>query len=100
MRILTHYNLQKYDAKGEESMAKKASAVLSQARAWIGKKEANGTHREIIDVYNAHRPLARGYIVKYTDAWCATFVSAVAIKCGLTSIIPTECGCGQMIELF
>ena len=100
MRIVTQYNLQKYDTKGEESMAKKASAVLSQARAWIGRKEANGTHREIIDVYNAHRPLARGYKVKYTDAWCATFVSAVAIKCGLTSIIPTECGCGQMIELF
>ena len=64
MRIVTQYNLQKYDTKGEESMAKKASAVLSQARAWIGRKEANGTHREIIDVYNAHRPLARGYKVK------------------------------------
>ena len=100
MRIVSQYDLQKYDTKGEESMAKTASAVLNQARAWIGRKEANGTHREIIDVYNGHIPLARGYKVKYTDAWCATFVSAVAIKCGLTSIIPTECGCGQMIELF
>ena len=47
-----------------------------------------------------HKPLARGYAVRYTDAWCATFVSAVAIKCGLTGIIPTECGCGQMVALF
>ncbi|MQN00507.1 MAG: LysM peptidoglycan-binding domain-containing protein [bacterium LCO1.1] len=75
-------------------------SILAQARAWLGKKESDGSHREIIDVYNSHKPLARGYKVKYTDAWCATFVSAVSIKCGLTGIIPTECGCGQMIELF
>ena len=69
-------------------------------QSWIGKKEANKTHQEIIDIYNAHRPLARGYKVKYTDAWCATTVSAASIKLGYTDIIPTECGCGQMIELF
>ena len=74
--------------------------IINQAKAWIGKKESNGTHREIIDVYNNHKPLARGYKVKYTDAWCATFVSAVAIKCGCTDIIPTECGCEQMINQF
>ena len=81
-------------------MAKYASKVVSQAQAWLGKKESDGSHRAIIDVYNAHRPLARGYKVTYTDAWCATFVSAVAIKLGYTSIIPTECGCPKMIELF
>ena len=100
MQIVTQYDLQQYDVKGEESMAKLASAVLAQARAWVGRNEADGTHKGIIDVYNGHTPLARGYKVKYTDAWCATFVSAVAIKCGLTGIIPTECGCGQMIALF
>ena len=81
-------------------MGKTASAVIAQARAWIGKNEADGTHKSIVDIYNAHKPLARGYAVKYTDSWCATFVSAVAIKCGATDIIPTECGCGQMIALF
>lgn len=74
--------------------------IIEQARAWIGKKEADGSFREIIDIYNAHTPLARGYRVKYTDSWCAAFVSAVAIKCGKTDIIPTECGCGQMVQLF
>lgn len=77
-----------------------ASKVVEQAKAWIGCKESNGTHKAIIDVYNSHKPLARGYAVKYTDEWCATFVSAVAIKLGYTSIIPTECGCEKMIELF
>lgn len=38
--------------------------------------------------------------MKYTDAWCSTFTSAVAIKAGLTDIIPMECGCGNHIELF
>lgn len=100
MRIVSQYDLQQYDVKGEMGMAKTASAALAQAREWIGRNEADGTHKGIIDVYNGHKPLARGYKVKYTDAWCATFVSAVAIRCGLTEIIPTECGCGQMVELF
>lgn len=76
-----------------------ASKIVKQAQAWIGKKESNGSHKEIIDIYNAHKPLARGYKVKYTDSWCATFVSAVAIACGATDIIPTECSCGKMIAL-
>ena len=81
-------------------MAKYASKVVELAKSWIGKNEADGSFKAIIDIYNSHSPLARGYKVKYTDEWCATFVSAVAIKLGYTSIIPTECGCPQMIELF
>lgn len=77
-----------------------AYEIVRQAQEWLGRKESDGTHREIVDIYNAHKPLARGYKVTYTDAWCATFVSAVAIKCGATDIIPTECGCGPQIELF
>ena len=81
-------------------MGKFASKVIEQARAWLGKKESNNSHREIIDTYNSKKPLARGYKVKYTDAWCATFVSAVAVKLGYTDIIPTECSCEKMIQLF
>ena len=79
---------------------KTAKAIIDLAKSWIGRKESNGTHKMIIDVYNAHKPLARGYKVKYTDSWCATFISALAIKLGYTDIIPTECGCQQMIDLF
>lgn len=74
--------------------------VISIAKNWLGCEESDGSFKKIIDTYNAHKPLARGYTVKYTDEWCATFVSAVAIKAGLTDIIPTECGCEKMIELF
>lgn len=78
----------------------KASELIKLAQSWVGKKESNGTHKEIIDIYNAYKPLARGYKVKYTDHWCATFISALSIQCNATNIIPTECGCGQMIALF
>ena len=74
--------------------------VVATAVAWLGRKESDGSHREIIDIYNAHKPLAVGYRVKYTDAWCSTYASAVAIKAGLTDIIPTECGCERHVNLF
>ena len=63
-------------------MSNTANKVIEQAKAWLGKKESDGTHKAIIDEYNGHKPLAQGYKVKYTDSWCATFVSAVAIKTG------------------
>lgn len=81
-------------------MGKYASEVVKVAQSWVGKRESDGSHKAIIDLYNSHRPLARNYRVKYTDEWCATFVSAVAIKLGYTSIIPTECSCQKMIDLF
>ena len=74
--------------------------VVSTAESWLGANEKDGSHQPIIDLYNSHKPLARGYTVTYEDAWCATFDSVVAIQTGLTDIIPTECGCTPQIELF
>lgn len=74
--------------------------VVDKANSYLGCKESNGSHKKIIDLYNSHKPLARGYAVKYTDEWCATFVSAVSIACGMTDIMPTECSCSKMIELY
>lgn len=58
------------------------SKVVEIARGWLGCKESDGSHKKIIDTYNACKPLPRSYAVKYTDAWCATFASAVGIKAG------------------
>lgn len=74
--------------------------VVITAETWLGCKEEDGSHQEIIDLYNAHEPLAQGYEVTYEDNWCATFGSCVAIQCGLTDIIPTECGCERQIGLW
>lgn len=74
--------------------------IVDIASKWHGRKEKDGSHRVIIDRYNAHTPRARNYKVTYKDAWCATFVSAVFIEAGLTDIAPTECSCYHMIELY
>ena len=76
------------------------SNVVSVMKGWLGWSEANGKFKRIIDIYNDHKPLARDYKVKYTDAWCATAVSAAFIKAGLTDIGFTECSCNCMITLY
>lgn len=74
--------------------------VVDTAIEYLLYNEMDGSHKQIIDIYNSHKPLARGYKVKYTDAWCATFVSAIAIRLGYTDIMPCECGCSQMIQRY
>lgn len=70
------------------------------ALSYVGAKESDGSHKPIIDIYNQIKPLPRGYKMKYTDPWCAAFVSVVSANCGFLSIMPAECGCGPMIDLY
>ena len=73
-----------------------ADKAIQVMRSWVGSDK-----RKIIDLYNSHNPLARGYKVKYTDAWCDTTVSALFISLGATDLIGgTECGVEKHIELF
>ena len=74
--------------------------VINTAKKYFGIKEGSAEHKEILRLYNNHKPLARNYVVQVNDAWCATFVSCIGIMCGYTDIMPTECGCGQMIQLY
>lgn len=73
--------------------------VYSVAKSFKEDFDKTGNHNAVIDTYNSHEPLARGYRMSTKDPWCAAFVSAVSIKAGLTDIIPTECSCSKMIEL-
>lgn len=75
-------------------------SLVEAAQSYLGCNEADGSHMQIVDLYNAHEPLAMGYAVQENDSWCAAFVSAAAIQEGLTDIIPTECGCERQIGLF
>ena len=74
--------------------------VCARARLWLGRREADGSHKEIIDIYNQIVPLPRGYRLQYNDPWCAGFVSALAQTLGLTDRIFPECGCGPMVEQY
>lgn len=72
--------------------------VVRLAQSWIGKNEADGSFKSIIDIYNSHSPLPRGYKMKYTDSWCACTWSALAIQLGYTDIMPIEVSCIQLIN--
>lgn len=74
--------------------------VVSTALAWLGTRENTAKHLEMLAIYNAQRPLPRGWKMKVADFWCAAFVSTVSLQCGLRDIMPTECGCPGMVRLY
>ena len=74
--------------------------VITKAKSWLWRKESDGSFREIIDTYNAIKPLPGGYRMSYSDPWCAAFISAVGWACGLSSVILPECSCERMISLY
>ena len=77
-------------------MAVKAQDIIGIMQSWIGTDK-----KKIIDLYNSYTPLAHGYKVQYTDAWCDTTVSACFIKAGAVDLIGgTECGVERHIQLF
>lgn len=101
-----YYNKYKNIAITNESENKNMGTIsvndaLNVMRGWIGMSRSKGTHKPIIDLYNRHKPLARGYKVSYSDAYCATTISAVFIKLNATDMVGgTECGVEEYIKLF
>ena len=72
-------------------------SALTAAR-YLGTKEGSSAHRELLAVYNAIRPLPRGYEMDESDPWCAAFVSAAGVLAGVGELLPLECGCGKIVE--
>ena len=60
--------------KTEESRTK----AVEIAESYVGCVRGDTRHKEIIDIFNTVQP--DGWPMNYTAAWCATFVSAIAIK--------------------
>ena len=74
--------------------------VVSTALSWMGTREYDAKHYEMLDIYNAQRPLPRGTRMLASWPWCAAFVSTVSLQLGLRDIMPTECGCPGMVRLY
>ena len=75
------------------------SEVVKLVSSWIGKKEADGSYKEIIDIYNSFTgAFPRGIRMKYGWSWCACTWSALAIALGYTDIMPIEISCGELIK--
>ena len=88
------------EQKGD-SMGVTAKQILDVMRSWLGMSRSKGTHKAIVDLYNSHYPLARGYRASYADDYCDITVSAAFIKCEATDLIGgTECGVEEHINLF
>ena len=98
--LVLQYSLTQDDGKEVNTMGKTAQDVLNVMRSWTGYSEANGKHKEIIDLYNSVKPLPRGYAVQYNDEWCDTTVSAAAIKAGCSELIGRECGVERHVDIF
>lgn len=83
----------------EENMRSR-SEVVKLATSWIGKKESDGSHKSIIDIYNScpREILPRGLYMQYNWAWCACTWSALAIALGYTDTMPIEISCGDLIK--
>lgn len=86
--------------KEDAIMGVTAQDILNVMRSWLGYSEANGKYKQIIDLYNSHKPLARGYAVQYDDEWCDATVSAAGIKAGAVDLIGTECGVEEHVKIF
>lgn len=67
------------------------------ARQFIGVKQGSTKHKKILSVYNSITPIPRGYKVKVSDNWCATFVSFVLYSCGCKHKV-FECGAQRMLD--
>lgn len=72
---------------------------VSGATKWIGTREGDANHKKILSIYNGQTPLPRGYRLRESDAWCAGFVTAVAVETGCGDIFPRECSCWYMEKL-
>lgn len=92
---------EKKEEKSVQTKGTSAQDIINTMAGWIGKSMAKQTHRDIIDIYNNHKPLAMGYKVKYTDDYCDTTLSAAFIKNNAVDLIGgTECGVQRHIQLF
>lgn len=102
LSLSAHYFLEPWGfyRKLPQQEAAIRTQVVEMAQSYLGCGEADSSHLPILDVYNSHQPLAQDYVVQPEDSWCATFVSCVAIRMGITEILPTECSCQRQIELF
>ena len=98
--IAAHYILEPWGFywKVSEKEAVLRKRYVAQAETWLGHNEADGSHQQIIDIYNRQDVLPQGYALQSGDSWCAAFVSAAALEAELE--IPMECSCQRQISLW
>lgn len=76
------------------------TTYLNTAQKYVGAKVGTKAHHHIVDVFNQVKP--DGWAMTYSAAWCACFVSAIAIEAfGITKAkkyFPLSANCGTIIN--
>lgn len=104
-KTITTYGLDRYDRMEPVKPSYTKADAVEAVRSWVGRKEADGGHKAIVDVYNADlRVNVRqhgtvNYKVTYRDSWCAATASAAYIYAGMDWAFPVECSCPRMITV-
>lgn len=70
--------------------------IVEIATSYHGAKKGSARHHEIIDTFNKWKP--DGYTARYTDEWCAEFVTACIYLAGLKKLVRGSAGCGILIS--
>lgn len=74
-------------------------SVVNAVLGWEGGTFGGEKHYDILNTYNSHKPLARNYAIKPSDAYCAATASAAWIRAGVASIAPLEVSVPKMVAL-
>lgn len=102
MAVVKLHNLTSWDKnlKGDGKIMYSRQAVVDLVNSWVGKKEADGSYKTIIDTYNTlpANQLPRKTKMLYGWAWCACTWSAVAVALKYLAIMPIEISCYYLIE--
>ena len=105
MNVVRAHNLTEWDKRlkknqeGNGTMYSRQS-VVNLVNSWVGKKESDGSHKSIIDIYNTlpADKVPRKTKMMYGWAWCACTWSALAVKLNYLAIMPIEISCYYLIE--
>ena len=62
----------------------------------INSLSGSSGHHWVVDTYNSIKPLPRGYVLQYSNYWCAATVSAVFHSLGYDDL--AECSCVMMVK--
>ena len=80
----------------EQQLRQRVADIMT---GWVGATKGSAKHLEILEIYNGYKPLARGYPMKVSDAYCAATVSAAYIKAGIAQYTGTECGVQKYVNI-
>lgn len=77
-----------------------AQSLVKIAQSYLGVRQGDAKHKDLINKYNAVKPLPVGYAMKEKDDWCAAFITVIADQANYSKYIGRECGVHRFTQIF